>query len=91
MMLSPNVEAKAKEWMDTANHRVAGFKLYKIKTTLAQKYPIRRTLPRAFGNRIKFHIPQPDELKHIKEEGELIYEKPHTPLAQRPGGVKKTA
>jgi predicted SprT family Zn-dependent metalloprotease len=89
LMITPTTEAKAKEWIDTANHRVAGFKLYKMKTTLAQKYPVRRTLPRAFGNRITFHIPQSDELKHIKEHGKIIYEKPYTPLAQQPGGLQK--
>jgi len=91
LMLTPQSEAKAKEWIDTVNHRVAGFKLYRIKTTLAQKYPVRRTVPNAFRNRIRFHIPQPEELKHIQDEGQIIHEKPHTPLAQRPGGVQKTA
>jgi len=85
MMLTLATEDSAKKWIDTANNRVAGFKLYKMKTTLAQKYPVRRSLPRAFGNRITFNIPQPDELKHIREDGKLIYERPLATLTQYSG------
>lgn len=79
LMLTLPMEQDARTWMDKANNRVAGFKLYKIRTTLAQKYPVRRTLPRAFGNRISFHFIQPEELQHIRDEGKVLYERPHNP------------
>lgn len=84
----PSLEEQVKNWMERVNS-LSGFVLYRLKTTLGEKYSVKRTIPRGAFDIIGI---KPEEIEHIRKNGMVVYEKSSKPLAQMSGGTqRKTA
>lgn len=83
VFFQPVLSDKITAWLERSSAQ--DLTLYKVKTTLVGKYPVKRSLPR--GSFDLFGI-SPEEAKHIEQEGKVIFGQSIKPLAQRPGGTQ---